>query len=362
MITIRPVTPEDAEALGALARVSPETGHVQARPAFHADAYTATLAPVSGAQGLVACTSAGRVVGQIFWRPVQVLIGGQPVPAVHAFFLAVHPDFRRQGIGHRLTRAAWEAGRVAGAQLFYGMVQRGNRASIGNLRKLGCRAVGTLTRALVPLHRRPPHPSALRVRVAESADLPRFVAAANAFYTAHDFWSPLTVEGLQVWLTPKEGRIRRSLFVVQDAAGRWLAGVALSDETALRTGVVEQAPWPVWMVGRCLGLIDATGHMRFISAVAPWYRQGEERAARFLWEWLRWHLRRRATALLIDYDAHGPAARAVVRPWYLPVAHYHIYACSCAVSSPLSFDIRGVPLISHNGSGPTRFVAIGFAT
>jgi len=357
MITIRPVAPQDAEALGALALASPEAGRVQARPAFHADAYTATLAPVPGAQGLVACTSEGRVVGQIFWRLVQVLIGGRPTPAAHAFFLAVHPDFRRQGIGHRLTRAAWEAGRGAGAQLFYGMVQRGNRASIGNLRKLGCRAVGTLTRAVVPVRRRLPQPSPLHVRVVASADLPRFVTAANAFYATHDFWSPLTVEGLQVWLNPEEGRIRRRLYVVQDAAGRWLAGVALSDETALRTGVVEQAPWPVWVVGRRLGLIDAAGHMRFISVVAPWYTQGQERAARFLWEWLRWHLRRRATALLIDYDARGPAGRAVSRPWYLPVAHYDVYA----TPNP-GICIPGLHPVACNGRARARFVAVGLAT
>lgn len=354
MITIRPVAPEDADALRALAAASPETGSVQARPEFHADAYTATLASVPGARGLVACTPEGRVVGQIFWRPVRVLIGEQPMPATHAFFLAVHPDFRRQGIGHRLTLAAREAGQAAGAQLFYGMVQRGNQASIGNLRKLGCCPVGKLTRAVVPLRRRPPARPHPRVRAAELSDLPAFAEAANAFYAGHNFWSPLTVERLQSWLNPEDGRIHRVLYVAQDAEGRLLAGVAVSDETALRTGVVEQAPWPIWVTGRCLRLIDPAGHMRFVSAVAPWYRRGQEGAARSLWEWLRWHLRRRATALLIDYDARGPAARAVVRPWYLPVAHYHIYACSCAASGPL----RG---ISRNGFDPARFVATGFA-
>lgn len=355
MMTIRPVVPEDAEALYALAMASPETGCVQARPEFHTDAYTATLAPVPGAQGLVACTPGGRVVGQIFWRSVWVLIEGQLVPATHAFFLAVHPAFRRQGIGHRLTRAAREAGRAAGAQLFYGMVQRGNRASIGNLRKLGCRPLGTLTRAVVPLRRRPPRPSTLQVRTAGPADLLAFVEATNAFYAAHNFWSPLTAEGLQAWLNPEDHRLLRTLYVVRDPAGRLLAGVALSDETALRTGVVEQAPWPVWWVGRSVGLIDRVGHMRFVSAVAPWYRAGQERAARFLWEWLRWQLRSRATALLIDYDARGPAARAVVRPWYLPVVHYHIYACDGAALSPLRDR-------SRNGVRPARFVASAFAT
>jgi len=371
------VNPDEAAAIRDLALASPETGNVQVRPEFHADAYTATLAPYPGSQGLVACTSQGRVVGQIFWRPVRVLIGGRSMPATHAFFLAVHLDFRRQGIGYRLSQAAREAGQAAGGRLFYGSVQQGNRASIGTLRKLGCLPVGRLTRAVVPLRRRPPGrgwftPSDLdgvHVRTTEPEDLPTFARAANDFYAGHNFWSPLTAQGLQDWRHPDDGRIRRELYVAEDAGGRLLAGVAISDATALRTGAVDRAPWPIRVIGRSLGLIDAAGHMRFVSAGALWYRPEQVVAARYLWDWLRWHLRfspprfgegpgegSEATALLIDYDPRGPAARAVTRPRYVPVARYDVYACPCEAGPSLGeADEADFPATLD----PTRFVAGG---
>jgi ribosomal protein S18 acetylase RimI-like enzyme len=377
MVTIRSVNPDDAAAIRDLALASPETGNVQVRPEFHADAYTATLAPYPGSQGLLACTPQGRVVGQIFWRPVRVLIGGRPMPATHAFFLAVHPDFRRQGIGYRLSQAAREAGQAAGGRLFYGSVQQGNRASIGTLRKLGCLPVGRLMRAVVPLRRRLPRqgwftPSDLggvRVRAVEAEDLPAFAQAANDFYAGHNFWTPLAAQALQDWLHPDDGRIRRELYVAEDAGGRLVAGVAVSDATALRSGAVDGAPWLIRLIGRSLGLIDAAGHMRFVSAGALWYRSGQAAVARYLWDWLRWHLRfspprfgagSGATALLIDYDLRGPAARAVTRPWYVPVARYDVYACPCEAGSTLS-EVQGAAEESDFMAvlDPTRFVAGG---
>lgn len=382
MLTIRSVNPDDAAAIRDLALASPETGSVQVRPEFHADAYTATLSPYSGSQGLVACTPQGRVVGQIFWRPVRVLVGGRPTPATHAFFLAVHPDFRRQGIGHRLSLAAREAGQAAGGRLFYGGVQQGNRASSGTLRKLRCLPVGRLTRAVVPLRRRPPGQgwiatSALqgvRVRAVEPEDLATFARSADDFYAGHNFWSPLTAQGLQDWLQPDDGRIRRALYAVEDAEGRLLAGVAVSDATALRSGAVDRAPWPIRVIGRSLGLIDAAGHMRFVSAGALWYRAGQAVVARYLWDWLRWHLRfsplrfgegpgegSEATALLIDYDSRGPAAQAVTRPRYVPVAHYDVYACPCSEAGPPLSEVQRAAAESDFMAAldPTRFVAGG---
>jgi len=96
-------------------------------------------------------------------------------------------------------------------------------------------------------------------------------------------------------------------------------------------------------------------------------------AARYLWDWLRWHLRfspprfgegigegSEATALLIDYDLRGSAARAVTRPRYVPVARYDVYAGPCGAGSALS-EVQGAAGESDFMAvlDPTRFVAGG---
>jgi len=205
----------------------------------------------------------------------------------------------------------------------------------------------------------------VRVRAVEPEELAAFVRAANDCYAGHNFWSPLAVQGLQAWLHPDDSRIRRSLYVTEAAGGRPVAGVAVSDATALRSGAVEHAPWPIRVIGRSLGLIDAAGHMRFVSAGALWYRPEQAVAARYLWDWLRWHLRfspprfgegSGATALLIDYDPRGPAARAVTRPRYVPVAHYDVYACPCEAGPSLS---EANEADFPTALDPTQFVAGG---
>jgi putative acetyltransferase len=97
--TIRPEESLDTDAV----RIVNERAFGQPAEAALVDA----LRGVTGAISLVATIDA-RVVGHIFFTPVQVGVG-PTVPAVGLAPMAVLPEFQRQGIGSQLVRAGLDA-------------------------------------------------------------------------------------------------------------------------------------------------------------------------------------------------------------------------------------------------------------
>jgi ribosomal-protein-alanine N-acetyltransferase len=78
-------------------------------------------------------------------------IGGQVVAALvvwrvldeaHIVTLAVHPGFRRRGVGRVLLQDAMDAAYVGGARIYHLEVRAGNIAAIGLYEGLGFQAVG----------------------------------------------------------------------------------------------------------------------------------------------------------------------------------------------------------------------------
>ncbi|MEU8136350.1 GNAT family N-acetyltransferase [Streptodolium elevatio] len=64
----------------------------------------------------------------------------RPVP--HGLAVAVHPEFKRQGLGREVTRA-WGDGRPADEQYATGHIAPDNTASLATFRSLGAQIIGT---------------------------------------------------------------------------------------------------------------------------------------------------------------------------------------------------------------------------
>ncbi len=88
----------------------------------------------SAARCFVAETDAGQVVGMVIsWVILDEL---------HIATLAVHPDYRRQGIGEQILEAALRDGRQVGTRYALLEVRVGNEAAQNLYRKFGFKVVG----------------------------------------------------------------------------------------------------------------------------------------------------------------------------------------------------------------------------
>lgn len=106
-MNIRPITPEDSDAVAALVNASysgfdPEFRMVGRRVQTGERIHAAIVQ--RGERGVVAETDdGGQLLGVSLWRPY-----GDPVAVSHLHLLFVHPDQNRKGLGGELISRHWE--------------------------------------------------------------------------------------------------------------------------------------------------------------------------------------------------------------------------------------------------------------
>jgi GNAT superfamily N-acetyltransferase len=277
-------------------------------------------------KGIVGYTSDNRVISYVFYRPVTLTVNGVPTRGVFGFNEAVHPDYRRHGVGQEALRALLDLALELGAHLLVVEAAAENTASRHLILKGGFAEVGRYVRVMSPTRRRMPRlPSGVRVRRAEPSDLAAWAAAANDFYRDHEFWRPLSAELLEAWINPDQAGIKRGLYLAEDVQGQLLAGMGSDDCNQLFTWMLEHAPCPARIAGRLFGLLDDQGFIRVVRAMVPWYRDASVGVARALWQWLRWHLRQDASVMTVSYDPRSPVSDVITRPFYLPTREVKRY-------------------------------------
>jgi GNAT superfamily N-acetyltransferase len=324
-VNFRPAMPEDADQIGVIAAASAGKGTFGARQHLCVDAYTAfTRHPHT--EGIVGYTTDSRVVSYVFYRPVNLAVNGELTPSLFGFNGAVHPDYRRLGVGQETFRALYKLTLDLGVHLLLVEAEGINSASRNLILKGGFSEAGRYVRIMIPTRRRPSRlPAGVRVRRAELSDLAAWAAAVNDFYQCHEFWQPVSAELLEAWVNPDHAGIRRDLYLAEDSQGRLLAGMGSDDCNQLFSWVLDKAPRPVEIGGRVLGMLDKQGRIRVIRVMIPWYGDANAGTARALWQWLRWHMRQDASVITISYDPRSPVRDAVVGSFFLPTREGYRY-------------------------------------
>ncbi len=309
----------DGGALAELMSRSPDAGRVAFGYRFSADPLAVLRALASELECALAALD-GRPVGMVLRDFAPVQWSGAARPGAYVSNLRVHPEHRRQGVAAALARfgLARVRERLGADAVVYAAVLEGNPIS-GLVERLGFEATAPIRGALVPTRRSAPDgPAELAVRPAAKEDAPQIAAGMNAFYAAHNLWSPVSPDSLTAFVAREVGGVRPNRLYVAARRGELVAGLSVSDRTALVRMVVARAAPLVRALGRALGILPADGALRALSVRQLWFRPGELPAAQLLWQTLRFALREHGRCLGIAWDPRDPVAGVFRLPRWLP--------------------------------------------
>lgn len=318
-LRIRPACAADAAALAELMARSPDAGRVAFTWRFSADLLEVMQALATSLEAAIAVRD-GAPVGMVFGDFAEVQWSGARRPGVYVSNLRVDPVWRRRGVARAL--ADWGLARVVerlGADaVVYSAVLEGNASAV-LVGELGFRPTAPIRGALVPARRRPPHrPPDLQLRDAGPADGAGIAAGMNAFYAAHNLWTPVSATSLADFASREVGGVRPNRLLVVTRGAEVLGGLSVADRTALVRMVVTGASPLLRAAGRALGLLPGDGALRALSVRHVWFRPGELEAVRSLWQTLRFQAGRSGHCLGIAYDPRDASADVYRLPRWLP--------------------------------------------
>ena len=343
-LQVRLAGPGDGADLAELVARSPDAGRVAFTYRFSADLLAVMQVLGTRLEGAVALAD-GEPVGMVLGDFAEVQWAGARRPGVYVSNLRVHPEHRRQGVAAALARFGLERvrERLGEEGVVYAAVLEGN-LSAGLVRELGFRATAPIRGALVPLRRRAPKgPAHLRVRLAGPEDMSPMAAGMNAFYAAHNLWSPVSAESLADFVGREVAGVRPNRLHVVERDGELVAGLSASDRTALVRMIVTRASPLVRAAGWAAGILPADGTLRALTVRHVWFRPGEREAARLLWQTLRSTARPNAGSIGIAFDPRDPVAAVYQLPRWLPTfpARYLVRAAAELDAERLTYCVAG---------------------
>jgi ribosomal protein S18 acetylase RimI-like enzyme len=321
--TLRAMVPSDGPALAALGEQTPETGMVSMHSRFEFDPYETLLALRPGTIGVVAETAdRPGLVGICLMAFGDCWFEGRIRPSGYLYSLSVHPDYRRRGLGSRLTTwlvsAAQE--RHGDDGVMYAGTQPGNVASQRTMQSWATQRFDRVAGVVQKPRAKPPQPpSGLVVRPAEERELEEIAKRRDAFHDEYDLYSPESAASIAAWRAHSPfGFAFRDYHVVVDPRGNLIAGAGLVEEGLLLSAQVVSIATPLRLANVVLRMVPRDGVMKRIVVDGLWFVGDRPDAAACLWEWMRWLGRGRATLAMTFFDVRSPLAGVIRMPKWIP--------------------------------------------
>lgn len=319
-ITLRAWQDDDSKDIAALLSRTAETGVLQSIPVFTVD-YKEVQKVVAPSRVIVVAEAPdGGIVGMAAVDFGNCQYEGDVVPFAYLNTLAVHPDFRKQGIAAQL--AAWRVAkaneRVGAHGVIYTTIQSGNEGSFRTAQKWATQRLDRMGVAIAPLRRRPPSPEAgITVREAAEADYEQIAAHQNRFYSDFNFYKPST--GIVV-----ANRLRRTIagkpmsayFVAVNARGTLVGGMEVEAQGQYVYTQVKKMPLMNRLVARVLGMVSSDGIARQVLVKRWWFES--DVVGRYVWDMVRWLWRERGNTINYSYDRHSLYPSVLRFPFYMP--------------------------------------------
>jgi ribosomal protein S18 acetylase RimI-like enzyme len=321
--TLRAMVPSDGPALAALGEQTPETGMVSMHSKFEFDPYETLLALRPGTIGVVAETADHPgLVGICLMSFGACWFEGTTRPSAYLYSLSVHPDYRRRGLGSRLTTWLVKAAhdRHGDDGVIYAGTQPDNVASQRTMQSWATqrfdRVAGVVQK---PRAKAPRPPSGWIARPAEAREVEEIARRRDAFHDEYDLYSPQSAASLATWRAHSPfGFTFRDYHVVVDARGNLIAGAGLVEEGLLLSSQVVSVATPLRLANLLVRMVPSDGVVKRNVVDGMWFVGERTDAAAFLWEWMRWVSHRRATLAMTFLDVRSPLARVIRMPRWIP--------------------------------------------
>lgn len=331
---LREMQPGDGPALRQLMENDPETPGMAITTRFLVDPYQAWIALKPTMIGVVAeAPGVDGLVGSATVAFEDVQFNGRVLPSAFLENLKVHHAYRKQGMGTKL--AQWRIDRArerfGGDCIIMTGTSADNTASLATMKKWSSQFTGPFTGVPRPPRAYPPRPlSGVSVRAAEARDLAAIADKSNRFYTEYNLYPPFSSEKLAAALngTPQVYHYR----IAVDSGGAILAGMMISERSRLMVDEIRNVPAPLRLLNRLIRLIPADNRLRLWEVAYVWFEQLA--AVQYLWEYVRWEFRDRASTLAAGFDERTSLKDVFrIRPWHVPK-----FKVVIAISAPTMLD------------------------
>lgn len=319
-LVVRQAGPEDSLASKQLQESYSEGGRIPTKITIKIEDANAALdiAHPGNYRLLAFLPGVATPVGTIAGWPHMVKVGNSDeiYPAVLVHRLAVHPDYRHQGIAKALwleldrwIKSNFEAEKV----IVYGYYQTGNEASRawfkscgGNFTTLQIMNAPIKTINTTQEFKKTGTYTIQELEPSSIDKISEVVNNLNDFYSGFSLYKPHSIEGFVEWLGPKNiGNSTYNLsryYVAVAPDGKIVAGIGIFDLNKLIDVRVVNPPAAVQLLNKLLKIFPKDGLLKTGQVNQVWYHPDCLEAGKLLWQKVRHRENKYSSNLLVSFD------------------------------------------------------------